>query len=127
MKQKLTKIVLIGMATLYVAGCTIFERPKLEPPKKDDYSHVQGHIWDNRPYHTDLFIRDIDKDGKADQLHLGGFSYWVAHEFKDKTKNHGNTRPLTGDLRKAATKAMKADQELGYLLAQDAYKSQQAK
>ncbi len=129
MKNKLTKLVMIGVTSMYLAGgCTeIFKEKELEKPKREDFSCVYGGVLNEFKSHINqMYIMDKDCDGEADSLFYGS-PYFVAPGHEDKFHRSEYARPLTGELREAATKAMKADQELYFLIAQDRYQVQEEK
>ncbi len=70
----------------------------------------------------DFYIRDLDNDNTADSMSFAGCPRWIADGYQNQVSINPDTRVMTPEIRDAATEALHADRELGFLVAQEEYR-----
>lgn len=92
---------------------------------KEPCSMVREYTTDSTG--RDRFIVDENGDGQADVIVFQNYVNWIAEGHKTDRWTIPETKTMTPEIRDAATKALKSDQDLAFLLNQRAYQLDQNK
>ena len=118
-----------------MTGC-LSELPLPErAPVPEDFRNSSGSIpfpfSETYPVHNlnlplNSYIQDLDGDGVADVMQNNGWIDYIADDVADTLlpwgwKKTEETRPMTPEIRQAATEVMQVDRNLIYLVVNDRY------
>ena len=116
-----------GLAVLGAVGCSDSQKV-LPDVTREEFNNYAGAVLADSPDSSfdELYIKDINGDGQADVLAFGPRAYWIAFEYKNVEGQEpksgyltDDARIMTHEMREAATRALKADQDLAYLIAKE--------
>ena len=108
-----------------LAGC-LFDEPKMPAPKPEDYKGMQGCLAVG--FAPQLSIKDIDGDGTADLIQTMNYAGWMSSDAHLDGRGYytdGDTSFMTSEIREAATRVLKADQDLAFLLDKEKFEAEQ--
>ncbi len=135
-KRNVRGVALAGLAGLSLAGCDLtLEQRDIT---RDEFNRNRGAVYLVYPqrdssytiHAKNEYIEDVDNDGLADVIGSMGRALWVAPGYKETLKSITRTEEaqiMTPEIREAATRALKSDQDLLYLIAKSSYELQEAK